>query len=81
MSAWDVFTDLGWMGLLILIGVLLRAWVKPIQSLFLPAGLIAGLLGLILGPNVLNIIPFSSSVPIYSSILIAVVFADRKSVV
>ncbi|MCT1806999.1 MULTISPECIES: sodium/glutamate symporter [Dermabacter] len=75
MSAWDVFTDLGWMGLLILIGVLLRAWVKPIQSLFLPAGLIAGLLGLILGPNVLNIIPFSSSVPIYSSILIAVVFA------
>ncbi|MCT1708614.1 hypothetical protein [Dermabacter hominis] len=56
MSAWDVFTDLGWMGLLILIGVLLRAWVKPIQSLFLPAGLIAGLLGLILGPNVLNII-------------------------
>lgn len=75
MSAWDLFLDLGWIGLLILIAVVLRATVRPIQSLFLPASLIAGLMGLVLGPNVLGIIPFSSALPTYAAILIAVVFA------
>jgi len=71
-----VFTDVGFISLLLLVGALLRAKVKLIQMLFLPASLIAGLLGLILGPYGLAIIPFSDNLPIYSAILIAVIWAS-----
>jgi len=73
-SAWSVFTDLGLMSLLLLLGFLLRAKVRIIQELFLLASLIAGLLGLILGPNGLNIMPFSGSIGSYAGILITLVF-------
>lgn len=75
MTAWTVFTDLGFISLLLLAGTFLRAKVKPLQLLFLPASLIAGLLGLALGPMGLGIIPFSDNLGTYASILIAVVFA------
>ncbi|WP_309132011.1 sodium/glutamate symporter [Brevibacterium sp.] len=75
MSAGDVFTDLGFISLLLLIGTLLRAKVRALQALFLPASLIAGILGLVFGPNGLGWIPFSESLSGYSGILIAIVFA------
>ncbi|GAA4925926.1 sodium/glutamate symporter [Nesterenkonia rhizosphaerae] len=75
MTAWNVFTDLGFICLLLLIGAFLRAKVTFIQSLFLPASLIAGVLGLLLGPQMLNVIPFSEGLSDYAGILIAVVFA------
>ncbi|MCG7426320.1 sodium:glutamate symporter [Helcobacillus sp. ACRRO] len=74
MSAWDVFLDLAWMGLLLAVGALIRATVPPVQALFLPASLIAGVLGLILGPAVFGVIPFSELISQYSGLLIAVVF-------
>lgn len=76
MSLWKVFTDVGFISLLLLIGTLLRAKVKVIQMLFLPASLIAGFLGLALGPSGLGIIPFSEHLATYSSILIAIIFAS-----
>lgn len=76
MNAWAVFTDLGFISLLLLVGALLRAKVKPLQYLFLPASLVAGLLGLVLGPKGLAIIPFSENLGTYAGILIAVVFAS-----
>ncbi len=73
---WTIFTDLGLIFGLILVGKFLRVKVKFIQTLFIPPSLIAGLLGLLTGPNGLNILPFSNQLGTYSAILIALVFAS-----
>ncbi|GHC99741.1 sodium/glutamate symporter [Zhihengliuella salsuginis] len=75
MTAWSLFTDLGWICVLLLAGAFLRAKVPFIQSIFLPSSLIAGVLGLALGPKMLGVIPFSSEISSYAGVLIAVVFA------
>ncbi|MEN6618705.1 MAG: sodium/glutamate symporter [Rikenellaceae bacterium] len=73
---WTLFTDLGLIFGLILIGKLIRVKVKFIQQLFIPPSLIAGFLGLALGPNGFGVLPFSSQLGTYSAILIALVFAS-----
>lgn len=75
-TPWALFTDFGLIFGLILIGKLIRVKVKFIQSLFIPPSLIAGLLGLILGRNGFDILPFSSYLGTYSAILIALVFGS-----
>ena len=50
-SPWVLFTDIGLISLLLLVGTIIRAKVKFIQQMFLPASIIAGLLALLLGPN------------------------------
>lgn len=75
-SAWSLFTDLGLISLLLVVGMVLRAKVKFIQKLFLPASIIAGILGLALGPNGLGWIPFSDAIGDYPGILIAVIFGS-----
>lgn len=74
-TAWSVLTDLGFISVLLLAGKLIRAKVKPVQRLFIPASIMAGLLGLALGPNGAGIIPFSDQIAVYAEILIAVIFA------
>lgn len=90
-TAWSALVDVGFIGLLLSIGVFLRARIRFLQNMLVPASVLAGLLGLLLGPNVLGAlarsqgwkigdlqfvgIPFSSQVSTYSSILIVVVFA------
>lgn len=74
-TPWSFFVDLGLISILLLVGQILRAKVKLIQQLFIPPSLIAGLLGLALGPNGLGWLPFSSELGTYASILIAIVFA------
>ncbi len=49
-------------GVLLLVGTILRAKVKPLQTLFLPACVIGGFIGLLLGPRMLGILPFSEEV-------------------
>ncbi|MBP5210901.1 MAG: sodium:glutamate symporter [Bacteroidales bacterium] len=73
-TPWTLFTDLGLIGLLLLIGKLVRVKVKLVQKLFIPPSLIAGLLGLVLGPEVLGWLPFSNFISVYPAILIALVF-------
>ncbi|MBQ7222586.1 MAG: sodium:glutamate symporter, partial [Bacteroidales bacterium] len=73
-TPWTLFTDLGLIGLLLLIGKLVRVKVRIVQKLFIPPSLIAGLLGLILGPEVLGWLPFSNYISVYPAILIALVF-------
>lgn len=75
MSFWDVVLDFGLMSALILAGQLLRAKVKFLQELFIPASLLAGIIGLICGPYGLGIIPFSEGFGSYSGALIVLVFA------
>ena len=74
MTLWDVFIDVSWIGILIVLGQLLRAKVSLFQKLFIPASLLAGILAFIFGPNVLGWIPFSSQLSTYAAVLVAVIF-------
>jgi len=64
---------------LLLLGTFLRAKVPVFQSLYLPASVIGGFIGLLLGPNCIDILPFSEDfmaiVGSAPSVLIAPVFA------
>lgn len=73
-TAWTLLVDAGLLGALLGVGVLLRALVTPLQTLMIPASVIAGVLGLALGPNGAGILPFSSQLGTYGSVLIVVVF-------
>ena len=73
-NPWTLFTDIGFISVLLLIGKLIRVKVKIIQKLFIPPSLIAGIIGLALGPNGLGWIPFSNELGTYAGILIALVF-------
>jgi ESS family glutamate:Na+ symporter len=74
-SPWSLLTDAGLIGGLLLVGTLVRRWVGLAQRLMLPASVIAGFLGLLLGPKVLGVLPFSDQLGTYASVLIAVIFA------
>nr|WP_305083225.1 sodium:glutamate symporter [Corynebacterium pseudogenitalium] len=69
-------TDIGWISILLIIGNVLRNRLKVLQALLLPAPITAGLLGLILGQEVLGVIHWSDQVGTYTTLLIAVVFAS-----
>ena len=73
-SPWVLFSDLGLIMCLLLVGKLIRAKVKIVQKLFMPPCMIAGVLGLAFGPNGLGWLPFSGSISVYPAVLIAVVF-------
>ncbi|MEK5071610.1 sodium/glutamate symporter [Sporosarcina sp. FSL K6-1508] len=73
-SPWVLFTDIGLISLLLLAGTIIRAKVKFVQQMFLPASIIAGLLALLLGPNGFGVLPFSEQMKVYPAILIAVIF-------
>ena len=75
-TPYDMLVDVGWISILLILGNILRQRVRVLQQLLLPAPITAGLIGLILGPEVLNIAQFSDQVGTYTSILIAVVFAS-----
>lgn len=53
--------DLAVLLVFLLIGLALRQLIKPLQKLFLPAGLVGGALALILGPQVLGLIEIPST--------------------
>lgn len=73
-SPWVLFTDIGLISLLLLAGTIIRAKVKVVQQMFLPASIIAGLLALAFGPNGLDWLPFSDQMGTYPGILIAIIF-------
>jgi glutamate:Na+ symporter, ESS family len=74
-TAWTLLTDVGLLGGLLLVGMLVRAKVRLAQRMLLPASVVGGVLGLVLGPNVLRVLPFSDQLSVYPSVLIVVVFA------
>ncbi len=74
-TPWTLFVDLGLISMLLLVGKICRAKIKIIQKLFIPPSLIAGVLGLTLGPNGLGWLPFSDQIGTYAAVLIALVFA------
>lgn len=71
----NMLIDFAIMAALIFIGQLLRARIKWIQRLFLPPAMIAGFIGLFLGPYFLDIIPFTDVISEYPFLLIIMLFA------
>ncbi len=74
-TPWGFLVDMGFLSCLLLVGKLIRVKVKVVQQLFIPPSLIAGLLGLALGPYGLGWIPFTGHLSSYAAVLIALVFA------
>ncbi|GAB3946207.1 sodium/glutamate symporter [Corynebacterium tapiri] len=74
-TPYSLLVDVGWISVLMIVGNFLRHRVRVLQQLLLPAPITAGLIGLVLGPNVLGWIGFSDQIGSYTSLLIAVVFA------
>ena len=64
-------------GLLLCIGTIIRLKVRILRKWFIPASLIAGVIGMILGPHVLKIIPadMMSSFAGLPGVMITIVFA------
>ncbi|MDK2579368.1 sodium/glutamate symporter [Citrobacter portucalensis] len=73
-SAADLLIDCMLASALIVLTKLIREKVRFFQSSFIPVSVLAGLLGLLLGPAVLNILPFSNSISSYPGLLIILVF-------
>lgn len=74
-TPWSLLSDAGLVAALLVVGALLRARLVIIQRLMLPSSVLAGGLGLLLGPEVLDVLPFSDQLGTYASVLIVVVFA------
>ncbi len=77
-NAYTMLFDFGYMSILLLVSTILRAKIKIFQKMFMPAALIAGLLGLVLGPQVLNIVPWSPKASSYTFMMIIIMFASLK---
>ncbi len=76
-SIQNLLLILGILGILLFVATLLRLKVTFLRKAFIPASLIAGLIGLILGPYVLGVFPaeIRSSMSALPSTLMVVVFA------
>ncbi|MCD8309769.1 MAG: sodium:glutamate symporter [Prevotellaceae bacterium] len=74
-TPWTLFVDVGIVAILLLVGKLVRVKVRIAQRLFVPPSLVAGFLGLGLGPEGLGLLPFSNYLSVYAGILIALVFS------
>ncbi|MDU4962356.1 MAG: sodium/glutamate symporter [Sporomusaceae bacterium] len=80
MDLTAVLRDFAAISVLLAAGYFLRKSVKLFQTYFIPASLIGGVLGLLLGPQVLGLhtsfsLVYSDSISQWATILLAVVFA------
>lgn len=74
-SPWTLLIDGGIISIFLLLGKLLRSKVRLVQRFFIPPSLLAGFFALILGPEVLGVLPLSENMGTYAGILIALVFS------
>lgn len=80
MTLMDVIQDFAVVSMLLAIGYFLRMKVKLFQRLFLPASIIGGLVGLLLGPQLLGLyspvcVTYTDSIPQWANVLLAITFA------
>lgn len=73
----SVMMATSYLGVLMLAGKVLRVKIKVLQDLYLPASLIGGVIGMILGPSILGVIPLDmmSIWAMFPGLLINIVFA------
>lgn len=74
-TPYSFLIDFCFMSLLLFIAQFLRAKIKFLQDFYIPSSVIAGIFGLVLGPQVLNIIPWSPKIGSYAYLLVCVLFA------
>lgn len=74
-TPYSLLLDVGWISALMVIGNILRRHIPFFQTLLIPSPITAGIIGMVLGPEVLGLIGWSDHIGTYTSILIAVVFA------
>lgn len=74
-TPWTMIIDLGIISALIMVGKYIRVKFPIVQRFLIPPSVLAGVLGLILGPEVLSWLPLSDNLGTYAGILIAFVFA------
>ncbi len=67
MTMATIFNDLMLFGLLLMLGFVLREIFPPLQKLFLPASIIGGLAGLVLGQQVLGVVEIPESFGTFST--------------
>ncbi len=75
MSASNIITDISFIAVFLLLGTAVRSKIPILEQLVLPASVIGGALGLLLGGNGLGWIPISDSMSDYAAGLIDLVFA------
>lgn len=73
---YDMLMDFALMSILLFVAQLMRSRIKIIQNLYLPSSLIAGFIGLFLGYQFLDVIPFSENIGSYPFLLVVVLFAS-----
>ncbi|MFQ8898131.1 MAG: sodium/glutamate symporter [[Clostridium] scindens] len=78
----DIIKDFAYAGFLLLVGYILRYKVPFLQKLYIPASVIGGIIGLLLGSQVLGRISsvslsFSENISAFAMPLLAVVFATQ----
>ena len=66
--------DFAFMSLLLVIAQFMRSNIKLLQKFYIPAAVVAGVLGLLLGPQFLGIIPWSGKIGSYAYMLVCVLF-------
>ena len=75
-TPWTMVIDLGIISALIMAGKYIRVKFPVVQRFLIPPSVLAGVAGLIFGPEVLGWLPLSGSLGTYAGILIAFVFAS-----
>ena len=75
-TPWTMFVDLGVISCLLLVCKFLRVKLRLMQKFFIPPSLAAGFMGLALGPGGFDVLPLSSNMGTYASILIAFIFGS-----
>ncbi|MFO7802150.1 MAG: sodium/glutamate symporter [Desulfovermiculus sp.] len=70
-----ILMDFCFMALLLFVGKIMRTKISFFQNYFIPASVIAGFLGLFLGPQLLDVIPFSTVMGKYAWLLVVLLFA------
>lgn len=61
-NSWDVVVTLMWMIIFLAVATIIKSKSKFLRRHFVPAALLAGFMGLLLGPEVTNLITFDTSV-------------------
>lgn len=75
-SLYALLMDLFYASLFLIVAQLLRKKIKLLQNLYIPASLLGGLMGMLCGSEFLNIIPYSTQVGSYATVLVIPLFAS-----
>ena len=73
MTFSSMFNDMIVLFAFLLAGFVIREIVKPLQRFYIPASIVGGVLALILGPQVLNLVPIPESFGDMASVMITLV--------